>query len=211
MVRAAENTKNHQNFSSVASISPVKRLLVFCGILLFATSLTVVLPGTKEKRYSMVEIEEASMSSGISARKSVLFGDIVYAQNTFLSFENDDLGRIEVEAERSVYNMKKGVIELSGNVRLRAKDIYAETTKAKLYIQNNVVVKIEGHENIRVETGGRTISSRSAEIYPKDKLIVFSGDPKISQKGLEIRGRVIKVFLDSDMVEIEDTKAVTEK
>ncbi|MEM4326483.1 MAG: LptA/OstA family protein [Candidatus Pacearchaeota archaeon] len=166
----------------------------------------LVLSHRKEIRYSFIEVEGGE-TSGIFAEKAKTFGNIVYAQDLLLSFDGDEFGTIEVQAEKSVYNLKSGIVEISGNVKLKAKNIYAETKKAKIFLDGNVIKKIEGYENVKVETNGKTIKAEKTEIIPKEKVIIFTGNPTIYQKGLEIQGKIIKVFVDSDTVEIEDTKA----
>lgn len=188
----------------------MRRVILVLGGLLFASSLFLVVTATKETRYTIIEIEGGEIPHRMSSKRSKLFGDIVYAYNTFLSFDSDKLGRIEVQAERSVYNIKSGVIELTGNVKVKAKNLYAETRRAKLFVENNSISKIESYEKVKVETDGKTIRSERADIFPRERLIIFSGDPRIYQRGLEIQGKIIKVFLDSDVVEIDGMKAKTE-
>jgi len=186
----------------------VRKLATILGILLFSISLFFILSHEKDIRYSFIEVE-GGRTLGMSAERAKTSGDIVYAQNLFLSFDGEELGMIEVQAEKSVYNLKSGIVEISGNVRLKAKNIYAETKKAKIFLDNKTIKKIESYEDVKVETNGRTIRAEKAEIVPKEKIIIFTGNPTIHQKGLEIQGKIIKVFIDSDKVEIEDIRAKT--
>jgi len=186
----------------------VRKFATILGILIFSISLFLMLSYEKDIRYGFVEVEGGKML-GMSAETAKTSGDIVYAQNLFLSFDEEELGTIEVQAEKSVYNLKSGIVEISGNVRLKAKNIYAETKKAKIFLDDKSIKKIESYEDVKVQTNGRTIKAEKAEIFPKEKIIIFTGNATIYQKGLEIQGKIIKVYLDSDKVEIEDTRAKT--
>lgn len=189
----------------------MKRIFLIVGISLLLLSVFFVVSGTREIKYSFIEIEKGSISERVSAEKSKLVGDIVYAQNTILSFDSNKLGKIEIEAQKSVYNLRSGIIEISGNIKLKARDLYAETDKAKIFVEDKTVKKIEGYGNVKVQTNGRTIKSEKAEIFPQEKMIIFTGNPVIQQKGLQIQGKTIKIFLDSDIVEVDETKARMEK
>lgn len=191
----------------------IKKIISSIGFIIFVWTLLLVLFDKKTVRYSKIKIEGGKIVSKdtVSSRSSILYDNIVYAQNIFFSFDSGKLGTLKIEAEKSVYNLKTGVIELTGKVKMKAKNIYAETEKAKIFLDGKIIKKIEGYGNVKVETDGKVIKSEKVEIFPEEKVIVFSRNPTIYQKGMEIRGKTIKVFLDSDRVEVEETKVKSEQ
>lgn len=182
--------------------------VILIGIFSWATLLVLRYPS--ETRYRIMEVtggETERGTLGVSVGRSIISDSIAYAQNTSLKLPVENIGEARITADKSVYNMKSGVIELIGNIKFESEKIYAELDRARIYLKGEKVEKILGKGNVIIITDGKEAKSDEIEILPKKKELILRGNPQVVQKNLRIKGDIIKINLDSDSVEVKETEA----
>ncbi len=180
------------------------------SIITFSLAILLILSYPNKTRYSIIEVIGGKIEHGklgISVEESLIFDSIAYAQDTSLNFSMENIGEVKITAERSIYNMRDGTIELIGNIKFRSEKIYAELDRARIYLKDEKVEKIIGRGNITIITGGKEAKSDEVEIFPKNKELILKGNPQVIQKNLRIKGNIIKINLDSDNVEVKEMEA----
>ncbi len=192
----------------------MKFIISVGGVIIFALSVLMIIFEGKNinVRDFKVELEgsEAVSQDGrsyIYSNRTILSNSIAYAQGSLFQFDANRLDRVKVEAEKSVYNMKKGEIELIGNVRLTSERIYMEAKRAKVFLREGKIAKIEGEGDVYIKDEVREAKSRKIIILPEEKKAVLTGDPEILQGKVKIKGRTITFHIGSDEVEVRDLEA----
>lgn len=133
----------------------------------------------------------------------------VKASGTEISLSAENIGWLEVQAEKSLYNMKRNEIELFGDVQMKSDKFTGSVRKAKIILDDSgkKVKLIEGFGDVFIIYGDKKIKSEKVNVIPERKIIVFSGNPEIQTGNLQAKGKTITIFLDSNQVQIEELNA----
>jgi lipopolysaccharide export system protein LptA len=190
----------------------IRKIIVAFGLLIFIYSLFEVLRSFKVIQERFVSIFEGEIVSKVSlkAKEAAFKDDIAYASEVDLSFGAENIGDVKVFADKSTYNIKKGIIELFGNVKFKSEKIYAELDRAKVFLDQNSqkIRKIDGSGNVFINyENTKEVRAKNIQIYPEKNEIILSGDPILKTGNITIRAEKVKIIISSGDVEFEGVKA----
>jgi len=190
----------------------VRKIIVAFGLLIFIYSLFEVLRSFRIIQERFVSIFEGEIVSKVSlgAKEAVFKDDIAYASEVDLSFGAENIGDVKVFADKSTYNIKKGIIELFGNVKFKSEKIYAELDRAKVFLDQNSqkIRKIDGSGNVFINyENTKEVRAKNIQIYPEKNEIILSGNPILKTGNITIRAEKVKIIISSGDVEFEGVKA----
>lgn len=103
---------------------------------------------------------------------------------------------------------KEGVF--AGGVRVVDKDFELTAEELIAYFdEKNQVERLVARGKVEIQQGAsRSATCREAEYLVKDRSIKLNGDPVVTQDGNEITGTVIKIYPDSDRMEVDGRSKV---
>jgi lipopolysaccharide export system protein LptA len=190
----------------------VKRAIAIFGLIIFSYSIFEVIRNYKVVHERLVSISEGKISSNINLEvKEAIFKDnVAYASEVDLSFGADNIGDVKIYADKSTYNMKKGIIELFGNVKFKSEKVYAELDRAKVFLDQDSqkIKKIDGSGNVFINyENTKEVRAKSIQIYPDKNEIILSGEPILKTGNITIRAEKVKIIISSGDVEFEGVKA----
>jgi lipopolysaccharide export system protein LptA len=190
----------------------IRKIIVAFGLLIFKYSLFEVLRSFRVIQERFVSIFEGEIVSKVSlkAKEAVFKDDIAYASEVDLSFGAENIGDVKVFADKSTYNIKKGIIELFGNVKFKSEKIYAELDRAKVFLDQNSqkIRKIDGSGNVFINyENTKEVRAKNIQIYPEKNEIILSGNPILKTGNITIRAEKVKIIISSGDVEFEGVKA----
>ena len=105
----------------------------------------------------------------------------------------------------------KQVLRLQGDVALKRRNLEIQARRGEIYLANrNKKLKYYVlSDDVRLkETGagpGREGYGEKLEGYVKERKLVLSGSPRVVQKRNVIRGRLITLYEDTDVVQVDDS------
>ncbi len=189
---------------------------MFAGLLLFSYSLFKIISASlkfeKNLQNQIIKIIEGSVKSKIvfDAKKIFIHGNIAEADETNITLPAENIGELKISAQKSVYNLKKNIIELYGSVKVKGEKIYAEVERAKVILSENgkKITKIEGEGNVFIRYEEKEINSETVEIIPEKNEIILKGETEIRSGNLKVKGEIVKINLKTNNVEIEKPDAV---
>ncbi|MFZ8804018.1 MAG: LptA/OstA family protein, partial [Candidatus Calescibacterium sp.] len=160
----------------------VKRAIAIFGLIIFSYSIFEVIRNYKVVHERLVSISEGKISSNINleAKEAIFKDNVAYASEVDLSFGADNIGDVKIYADKSTYNMKKGIIELFGNVKFKSEKVYAELDRAKVFLDQDSqkIKKIDGSGNVFINyENTKEVRAKSIQIYPDKNEIILSGEP----------------------------------
>jgi lipopolysaccharide export system protein LptA len=190
----------------------IRKIIVAFGLLIFIYSLFEVLRSFRVIQERFVSIFEGEIVSKVSlkAKEAAFKDDIAYASEVDLSFGAENIGDVKVFADKSTYNIKKGIIELFGNVKFKSEKIYAELDRAKVFLDQNSqkIRKIDGSGNVFINyENTKEVRAKNIQIYPEKNEIILSGNPILKTGNITIRAEKVKIIISSGDVEFEGVKA----
>jgi len=192
----------------------VKRAIAIFGLIIFSYSIFEVIRNYKVVHERLVSISEGKISSNINleAKEAIFKDNVAYASEVDLSFGTDNIGDVKIYADKSTYNMKKGIIELFGNVKFKSEKVYAELDRAKVFLDQDLkkIKKIDGSGNVFINyENTKEVRAKSIQIYPDRNEIILSGEPilKTGTGNITIRAEKVKIIISSGDVEFEGVKA----
>ncbi len=190
----------------------VKRAIAIFGLIIFSYSIFEVIRNYKVVHERLVSISEGKISSNINleAREAIFKDNVAYASEVDLSFGADNIGDVKIYADKSTYNMKKGIIELFGNVKFKSEKVYAELDRAKVFLDQDLkkIKKIDGSGNVFINyENTKEVRAKSIQIYPDKNEIILSGEPILKTGNITIKAEKVKIIISSGDVEFEGVKA----
>jgi lipopolysaccharide export system protein LptA len=190
----------------------VKRAIAIFGLIIFSYSIFEVIRNYKVVHERLVSISEGKISSNINleAKEAIFKDNVAYASEVDLSFGADNIGDVKIYADKSTYNMKKGIIELFGNVKFKSEKVYAELDRAKVFLDQDLkkIKKIDGSGNVFINyENTKEVRAKSIQIYPDKNEIILSGEPILKTGNITIRAEKVKIIISSGDVEFEGVKA----
>jgi lipopolysaccharide export system protein LptA len=190
----------------------VKRAIAIFGLIIFSYSIFEVIRNYKVVHERLVSISEGKISSNINleAKEAIFKDNVAYASEVDLSFGADNIGGVKIYADKSTYNMKKGIIELFGNVKFKSEKVYAELDRAKVFLDQDSqkIKKIDGSGNVFINyENTKEVRAKSIQIYPDKNEIILSGEPILKTGNITIRAEKVKIIISSGDVEFEGVKA----
>jgi len=190
----------------------VKRAIAIFGLIIFSYSTFEVIRNYKVVHERLVSISEGKISSNINleAKEAIFKDNVAYASEVDLSFGADNIGDVKIYADKSTYNMKKGIIELFGNVKFKSEKVYAELDRAKVFLDQDSqkIKKIDGSGNVFINyENTKEVRAKSIQIYPDKNEIILSGEPILKTGNITIRAEKVKIIISSGDVEFEGVKA----
>jgi lipopolysaccharide export system protein LptA len=190
----------------------VKRAIAIFGLIIFSYSIFEVIRNYKVVHERLVSISEGKISSNINleAKEAIFKDNVAYASEVDLSFGVDNIGDVKIYADKSTYNMKKGIIELFGNVKFKSEKVYAELDRAKVFLDQDSqkIKKIDGSGNVFINyENTKEVRAKSIQIYPDKNEIILSGEPILKTGNITIRAEKVKIIISSGDVEFEGVKA----
>jgi len=190
----------------------VKRAIAIFGLIIFSYSIFEVIRNYKVVHERLVSISEGKISSNINleAKEAIFKDNVAYASEVDLSFGADNIGDVKIYADKSTYNMKKGIIELFGNVKFKSEKVYAELDRAKVFLDQDSqkIKKIDGSGNVFINyENTKEVRAKSIQIYPDKNEIILSGEPILKTGNITIRAEKVKIIISSGDVEFEGVKA----
>jgi lipopolysaccharide export system protein LptA len=190
----------------------VKRAIAIFGLIIFSYSIFEVIRNYKVVHERLVSISEGKISSNINleAKEAIFKDNVAYASEVDLSFGADNIGDVKIYADKSTYNMKKGIIELFGNVKFKSEKVYAELDRAKVFLDQDSqkIKKIDGSGNVLINyENTKEVRAKSIQIYPDKNEIILSGEPILKTGNITIRAEKVKIIISSGDVEFEGVKA----
>jgi len=190
----------------------VKRAIAIFGLIIFSYSIFEVIRNYKVVHERLVSISEGKISSNINleAKEAIFKDNVAYASEVDLSFGTDNIGDVKIYADKSTYNMKKGIIELFGNVKFKSEKVYAELDRAKVFLDQDLkkIKKIDGSGNVFINyENTKEVRAKSIQIYPDRNEIILSGEPILKTGNITIRAEKVKIIISSGDVEFEGVKA----
>lgn len=189
---------------------------MFAGLLLFSYSLFKIISASlkfeKNFQSQIIKIVEGSVKSKIifDAKKIFISGNIASADETNITLPAENIGELKISAQKSVYNLKKNIIELYGSVKVKGEKLYAEVERAKVILNENgkKITKIEGKGNVFIRYEEKEINSETVEIIPEKNEIILKGETEIKSGNLKVKGELVKINLKTNNVEIEKPDAL---
>ncbi len=190
----------------------IKRAIGVLGLIIFSYSVFEVIRNYKLIQDRLVSISGGKITSKVNleAKEAIFKDNIAYASEVDLSFGADNIGDIKIYADKSTYNMKRGIIELFGNVKFKSEKIYAELDKAKVFLDQDSkkIKKIDGSGNVFINyENAKEVRAKNIQIYPDENEIILSGEPILKTGNIKIRAEKIKIIISSGDVEFEGVKA----
>ena len=190
----------------------VKRAIAIFGLIIFSYSIFEVIRNYKVVHERLVSISEGKISSNINleAKEAIFKDNVAYASEVDLSFGADNIGDVKIYADKSTYNMKKGIIELFGNVKFKSEKVYAELDRAKVFLDQDSqkIKKIDGSGNVFINyENTKEVRAKSIQIYPDKNEIILSGEPILKTGNITIKAERVKIIISSGDVEFEGVKA----
>jgi lipopolysaccharide export system protein LptA len=190
----------------------VKRAIAIFGLIIFSYSIFEVIRNYKVVHERLVSISEGKIYSNINleAKEAIFKDNVAYASEVDLSFGADNIGDVKIYADKSTYNMKKGIIELFGNVKFKSEKVYAELDRAKVFLDQDSqkIKKIDGSGNVFINyENTKEVRAKSIQIYPDKNEIILSGEPILKTGNITIRAEKVKIIISSGDVEFEGVKA----
>jgi lipopolysaccharide export system protein LptA len=190
----------------------VKRAIAIFGLIIFSYSIFEVIRNYKVVHERLVSISEGKISSNINleAKEAIFKDNVAYASEVDLSFGADNIGDVKIYADKSTYNMKKGIIELFGNVKFKSEKVYAELDRAKVFLDQDSqkIKKIDGSGNVFINyENTKEVRAKSIQIYPDKNEIILSGEPILKTGNITIKAEKVKIIISSGDVEFEGVKA----
>jgi lipopolysaccharide export system protein LptA len=190
----------------------VKRAIAIFGLIIFSYSIFEVIRNYRVVHERLVSISEGKISSNINleAKEAIFKDNVAYASEVDLSFGADNIGDVKIYADKSTYNMKKGIIELFGNVKFKSEKVYAELDRAKVFLDQDSqkIKKIDGSGNVFINyENTKEVRAKSIQIYPDKNEIILSGEPILKTGNITIRAEKVKIIISSGDVEFEGVKA----
>jgi lipopolysaccharide export system protein LptA len=190
----------------------VKRAIAIFGLIIFSYSIFEVIRNYKVVHERLVSISEGKIASKINleAKEAIFKDNVAYASEVDLSFGADNIGDVKIYADKSTYNMKKGIIELFGNVKFKSEKVYAELDRAKVFLDQDSqkIKKIDGSGNVFINyENTKEVRAKSIQIYPDKNEIILSGEPILKTGNITIRAEKVKIIISSGDVEFEGVKA----
>jgi lipopolysaccharide export system protein LptA len=190
----------------------VKRAIAIFGLIIFSYSIFEVIRNYKVVHERLVSISEGKISSNINleAKEAIFKDNVAYASEVDLSFGADNIGDVKIYADKSTYNMKKGIIELFGNVKFKSEKVYAELDRAKVFLDQDSqkIKRIDGSGNVFINyENTKEVRAKSIQIYPDKNEIILSGEPILKTGNITIRAEKVKIIISSGDVEFEGVKA----
>jgi lipopolysaccharide export system protein LptA len=190
----------------------VKRAIAIFGLIIFSYSIFEVIRNYKVVHERLVSISEGKISSNINleAKEAIFKDNVAYASEVDLSFGADNIGDVKIYADKSTYNMKKGIIELFGNVKFKSEKVYAELDRAKVFLDQDSqkIKKIDGSGNVFINyENTKEVRAKNIQIYPDKNEIILSGEPILKTGNITIKAEKVKIIISSGDVEFEGVKA----
>jgi lipopolysaccharide export system protein LptA len=190
----------------------VKRAIAIFGLIIFSYSIFEVIRNYKVIHERFVSISEGKISSNINleAKEAIFKDNVAYASEVDLSFGADNIGDVKIYADKSTYNMKKGIIELFGNVKFKSEKVYAELDRAKVFLDQDSqkIKKIDGSGNVFINyENTKEVRAKNIQIYPDKNEIILSGEPILKTGNITIKAEKVKIIISSGDVEFEGVKA----
>jgi lipopolysaccharide export system protein LptA len=190
----------------------MKRAIAIFGLIIFSYSIFEVIRNYKVVHERLVSISEGKISSNINleAKEAIFKDNVAYASEVDLSFGADNIGDVKIYADKSTYNMKKGIIELFGNVKFKSEKVYAELDRAKVFLDQDSqkIKKIDGSGNVFINyENTKEVRAKSIQIYPDKNEIILSGEPILKTGNITIKAEKVKIIISSGDVEFEGVKA----
>jgi OstA-like protein. len=170
----------------------IKRAIGVLGLIIFSYSVFEVIRNYKLIQDRLVSISGGKITSKVNleAKEAIFKDNIAYASEVDLSFGADNIGDIKIYADKSTYNMKRGIIELFGNVKFKSEKIYAELDKAKVFLDQDSkkIKKIDGSGNVFINyENAKEVRAKNIQIYPDENEIILSGEPILKTGNIKIR------------------------
>ncbi len=190
----------------------IKRAIGAIGLIIFSYSVFEVLRNYKVIQDRLISISEGKINSKVNleAKEAIFKDNVAYASEVDLSFAADNIGDIKIYADKSTYNIKRGVIELFGNVKFKSEKVYAELDRAKVFLSQDSkkIKKIDGSGNVFINyENSKEVRAKNIQIYPDENEIILSGEPILKTGNIKIRAEKIKIIISSGDVEFEGVKA----
>jgi lipopolysaccharide export system protein LptA len=190
----------------------VKRAIAIFGLIIFSYSIFEVIRNYKVIHERFVSISEGKIASKINleAKEAIFKDNVAYASEVDLSFGADNIGDVKIYADKSTYNMKKGIIELFGNVKFKSEKVYAELDRAKVFLDQDSqkIKKIDGSGNVFINyENTKEVRAKNIQIYPDKNEIILSGEPILKTGNITIKAEKVKIIISSGDVEFEGVKA----
>ncbi len=190
----------------------IKRAIGAIGLIIFSYSVFEVLRNYKVIQDRLISISEGKINSKVNleAKEAIFKDNVAYASEVDLSFAADNIGDIKIYADKSTYNIKRGVIELFGNVKFKSEKVYAELDRAKVFLSQDSkkIKKIDGSGNVFINyENSKEVRAKNIQIYPDENKIILSGEPILKTGNIKIRAEKIKIIISSGDVEFEGVKA----
>jgi lipopolysaccharide export system protein LptA len=190
----------------------VKRAIAIFGLIIFSYSIFEVIRNYKVIHERFVSISEGKIASKINleAKEAIFKDNVAYASEVDLSFGADNIGDVKIYADKSTYNMKKGIIELFGNVKFKSEKVYAELDRAKVFLDQDLkkIKKIDGSGNVFINyENTKEVRAKNIQIYPDKNEIILSGEPILKTGNITIKAEKVKIIISSGDVEFEGVKA----
>ena len=214
----------------------VKKLIIVFGIIIFLSNIIFFLSEAKEKEsrketeivirhgevITLAERKEKYKKSKKKGKEKIrnvkgedilVREDLVRSKGTEIGLSAEHIGWVKIYAERSIYNMRKNTIELFGGVKIKSDKFSGELKRAKIKLdeKGKRIRFIEGSGDVFIIYGDKKVKAKEVNIIPYKKVVIFKGNPEIESGNLRAKGELIKIFLDSDEVEIKELSAELEE
>ncbi len=111
---------------------------------------------------------------------------------------------ISITALRMEADNKAGWVLFVGKVKAIQKEMVLTSDRLKVFLdQKGKVKRVVATGNVRVEQGGRVITSSKAEYNPTKETVVFTGSPKAWQGKNVVMGKRILYFVKENRSVVE--------
>ncbi len=167
---------------------------------------------TGERKFRKDGVRKEKIKN-VKGKDVVVREDLLRSKGAEIGLSAEHIGWVKIYAERSVYNMRKNTIELFGGVKIESDKFRGKLKRAKVKLdeKGKKIKFIEGSGDVFIIYGDKKIRSKKVSIIPDRKIVIFKGNPEIESGNLRAKGEIIKIFLDSDEVEIEELSAELEE
>ncbi len=117
---------------------------------------------------------------------------------------------IDIRSDRLEAHNKERRIVFLGNVQARQRDviIFADRLTTFYDKEGKDVERIVAEGNVRITQADKVATAREALFENRSRVIVLTGEPHLWQGRDELRGEVIKVYLDEDRVLVDRARGV---